>query len=213
MSTYLERIESLSPEIVADFRKKGKSNAIPAELQDYIRDLEKVIEIRETLKTDNITRLARELVKCKTYLTERTARQRVSDSYNFFFVDDNISAASWDFVYADKMEDLAKLALSKGNEQAAFKAFDKAYYYRQKAAARKDYGDFKPIIMVISNKINIEDYGYQKKSLHKIASKAEAGAYLKMIQGLPTSKEEKQKMIDDADLGEYVDYEELEDNE
>jgi hypothetical protein len=213
MSTYLERIESLSPEIISDFRKKGKSNAIPAELQEYIRDLEKVIEIRENKKTDNITRLSRELVKCKPHLTERTARQRVSDSYNFFFIDDSISAASWDMVYADKMEDLAKLSLAKGNEQAAFKAFEKAYYYRQKAAARKDYGDFKPLIMIISNKINIQDYGFEKKSLHKIASKAEAGAYLKMIQGLPTSKEEKQKMIDDADLGDYVDYEEVDDNE
>ncbi len=213
MSTYLERLESLSPEIISDFRKKRTSNAIPQELQSYILDLEKVVEIRDEKKTDNITRLARELVKCRNDLTERTAKQRVYDAYNFFHVDDSISSAAWDNIYADKMEDLAKLCIAKGKEDAALKAYEKAYRFRQNASGRLNPGAFKPVIWIISNKIKAEEQGFERKNLQKIASKAQAGAYVKMIQGLPASEEEKKNMINDAGLGDFVDYEEVDDNE
>jgi hypothetical protein len=211
MSTYLERLETLSPDIISDFRKKGTSNAIPVELQQYIRDMEKVLEIREQKKSDNITRLARELVKCRKDLSERTAKQRVYDAYNFFHVDDSISSAAWDNVYADKMEDFAKLCIAEGKTETALKAFRDAYRYRQNAAGKIDPGAFKPVIYIIHNKIRAEDLGYQKKSLHRIASKAKAGAYVKMIQGLPVDDKEKQRMINDAGLGDYADYEDVSD--
>jgi hypothetical protein len=211
MSTYLERLETISPDIIADFRKKRSSNAIPAELQDYIMDLEKVIEIRDQKKTDNITRIARELVKCRKELTERTAKQRVYDAYNFFHVDDSISSQAWDNVYADKMEDFARLCISEGKAETALKAFRDAYRYRQNAAGKIDPGSFKPVIYIINNRIKAEDLGFKKKNLHKIATKARNGAYVKMIQGLPVDDKEKKKMIEDAGLGEYADYEDVTD--
>lgn len=211
MSTYLQRLETLPVDIIADFRKKGSSNAIPAELQEYIRDMEKVIEIRDEKKTDNIARLARELVKCRKELTERTAKQRVYDAYNFFHVDDSIASQAWDNIYADKMEDLAKLCIAEGKTETALKAYRDAYRYRQNAAGKIDPGAFKPVIYIINNRIKAEDLGFQKKNLHKIATKARNGAYVKMIQGLPVDEKQKQQMIEDAGLGDYADYEEIND--
>ena len=101
--------------------KKGKSMVISTDLQQYIRELDTVIELKQQQRFDNITRLARQLMLRFPSLSLTTAKERVYDAYNFFHVNDSVSEDIWDAVYADKMEDLAQLCIAKGKEEEARK--------------------------------------------------------------------------------------------
>jgi len=199
--SFLERIETLPVEIIADFRKFRKSSAIPAELQNYILELESVIQIRDQEKCDNISEISRQLQKKYPHLEFRTCRQRVYDALSFFHIDDNIAGKIWDNIYADKMEDIAKLLIAKGNEAAAIKAYALAHDYRTKAVNRIKPEDLKPPVFLIITKIKPEDLGYERKNLYDIARKAAQGKYVDMIEGLPgVNDEEKKRLKRDAGL-------------
>lgn len=200
MSTSLQKLESLPPEIIADFRRTKRSEAIPVKLQNYILDLEAVIEIRETEKFDNINRLARMLMKRRPDLHFKNAILRVYDALSFFHVNENASNDVWDKVYADKMEDLAKLAIARGKEEVAYKAFIKAHEYRTKSESRIRAEDLKAPIFIISPDIRPEDLGFEKASLMEISRKANEGKYIKLIDSLPIDDDEKKKIYQDAGI-------------
>ena len=50
--------------------------------------------------------------------------------------------------------------------------------------------------------ITPEELGYSKKSLKEIASKHNEGFYLNLIDKLPIEKEEKKRLLRDADIQE-----------
>jgi hypothetical protein len=197
---YLERIETLDADIIAEFRKTRKSIAIPEDLQKYILQLDAVIEIRDTEKFDNISRIAKALKKRYPELPDRTARQRVYDAYTLFHINDNVSNDVWDKLYADKMENLARLCIARGKEDIAYKAFIRAHELRTRAESRIKPEDLKAPIFIISNKIKPEDVGFESANLQKIASKASDGHYAKLINKLPVSDEEKKKLYEDAEI-------------
>ncbi|MCD6345993.1 MAG: hypothetical protein J7L96_01095 [Bacteroidales bacterium] len=200
MSSYLQKLEALPPEIISEFRKTHKSEAIPLKLQELILDMEAVVEIRETDKFDNISRIARELRKRRPQLGWKTALLRVYDALNFFHVNENVSNDVWDKIYTDKMEDLAKLAIAKGKEEVAYKAFLKAHEYRTKAESRIRPEDLKSPVFIISPTIKPEDLGYEKASMMEISRKANEGKYIKMIDSLPISEIEKKQIYEDAGI-------------
>lgn len=198
--TYLQQIETLPAEIIQDFRKTGKSLAIPKEIQQFIKEVDSVIQIKETEKFDNISRIARELMKIYPGINYRVARERVYDAYNLFHVNDSVSNDAWDNIYADKMEDLAKICIAKGKEQTALKAFEKAYEYRTRAESRIRPEDLKAPVFIISMDIKPEDLGFEKSNLKEIARKANEGKYLKMINSLDTDETEKKRLKIDAQI-------------
>lgn len=198
--TYLQQIETLPAEIIQDFRKTGRSLAIPNELQQFIKEVDSVIQIKETEKFDNISRIARELMKLHPSLTFRNARERVYDAYNLFHVNDSVSNDAWDNIYADKMEDLAKICIAQGKEQIAYKAFEKAHEYRTRAENRIKPEDLKAPVFIISTKIKAEDLGFEKANLKEIAKNINNGEYLKMINSFDIDKDERKRILDDAQI-------------
>jgi len=198
---YLTRVQALSSEIITEFRKTGKSSAVPVEIQKFLVEVDGVMQIKETERFDNITTIAKALCKRFPYLEFRTAKQRVYDAYSLFHVNDNVSNDVWDKIYADKLEDLAKLCVAKGKEEMAFKCFTKAYDYRTKSESRINPEDLKAPVFIISTKIKPEDLGFEKANLHKIATKHSTGEYIKIIESLTfETEEEKDKIYNDAGI-------------
>ncbi len=209
--TYLEQVESLPAEIIQDFRKTGKSQAIPAEVQLYILQVDAVLQIKETERFDNITRIARELMKRYPGLMLDVAKRRVHDAYSIFHVNDPISSEIWDEVYAEKMEDLGKLCIAKGKEEIAYKAFDKAHEYRTKIGIRIRPEDLKAPIFIVSMNIKPADLGYDSANLREIAQKDQAGHYIKLINGLSSiDQADKERLLKDAGIedAEIIDIDE-----
>lgn len=200
MNSYLSKIETLPAEVIAEFRKTRHSLAIPPKVQQYILDLDSVMEIRDTEKHDNLSRVARALIKARPHLDFWTAMARVYDALSFFHVNDNISNDVWDKIYADKMEDLARLAIVRGNDAIAFKALTKAHELRTRSESRIRPEDLRAPIYIISAEIKPEDLGYEKESLMKISKKYTDGEYIKLIDRLPVTDEEKKRLYHDAGI-------------
>ena len=200
MSSYLSKIEVLPAEIIQEFRQTHRSMAIPEVIQKYILDLEAVIEIRDSEKHDNLSRIARQLIKRCPHLDFWTAMERVYDALSFFHVNDNVSNDVWDKIYADKLEDLARLCIAKGNEAIAYKSILKAHELRTKSESRIKPEDLKQPIFLISPDIRPEDLGYEKASLMQISKKYTDGEYIKLIDKLPITDIEKKRMYQDAGL-------------
>ncbi|MBA7555308.1 hypothetical protein ES705_47966 [subsurface metagenome] len=54
--------------------------------------------------------------------------------------------------------------------------------------------------MIIHNKIRPEDVGAIKVSLHEIATKANNGAYMDLINRLPVNDKERKALYEDAEI-------------
>jgi hypothetical protein len=197
---YLAQLELLPLPIINNFRKTGKSSAMKAELQQYVRELDAVMRIKETERFDNVTRIARKLQAIYPNLAFTSAKERVYDAFNFFHVNDTVSTDAWDAVYADKMEDLAALCLAKGNEKTAKEALALAHDYRTKAKSRIKPEDMTGNTYVISIDIKPEDLGFETDNLKEIARKKRDGYYLEMINSLNTSGSEKKRLMQDAGI-------------
>lgn len=207
----IDKLEKLDPQIIAEFRKTKSGNCgIALPLQRYIIHLDRAAELHNLY--GNVTRVARELVTeyAEDKLAYQTARQRVYDAINFFHLNNNVKNEAWNNYYADKMEDLARIAIADGNYNTAYKAMDKAHYYRtNKDESLIDEGLLMPPVFLINNDITAEGLGFEKKDLRKISKKASDGVYLEFIDKLPINKEEKEDLKRDANVID-IDHEELE---
>lgn len=201
MSSYLEKLDRLSPEVIASFRETGKSGAIELALQQFILQMDSVMEIKDSYRFDNVTLIAKELLARRPELKLlRTAKKRVYDAYSFFHVSDSVSNKVWDNIYADKMEDLAHMCIAKGKEETALRAFLEAHRFRTQALNRISPEDLKPPVFIISPNLKPEDFGFEKASLHNIASKYQNGKYAQLIDKLPISDSEKDRLYNDAGI-------------
>lgn len=199
----LARIETLHPDIIDHFIETGASAAIPQELQQFIKQLSWAVEIHEYEK--NLSRASRELkrrIKATQNITlsERACRERIYDALNYFQVDNNVSNKFWYLDAADKFEDLAKLAIAQDKLTEAGRFKDKALQYRLAANTEMSLEDFAPPIFLISDKMTLEDLGLDKKNLKEIARKDSDGYYVKLITQLPIEKDEKNKLLKDANI-------------
>jgi len=207
----LHDIELLPFEIIQDYRKTGKSLAIPKELQQFIKELDAVIEIKQTQRFDNISRLARTLMTRFTHLNFSTAKERVYDAYNLFHVNDTVTEDVWDSVYADKMEDLAQLCVAKGKEEEARRCLKDAHEMRTKSKNKLKAEDFKGNVYIVSIDIKPEDLGFERGNLKDIARRELDGHYRKLINSFDNiSDADKVRLYADADI---TDAEIVEENE
>jgi hypothetical protein len=200
MSSYLAKLEVLPADVIAEFRRTHQSMSIPVKIQEYLLDLEAVIEIRDSEKHNNLSRIARILVSRRPQLDYWTAMERVYDALTFFHVNDNVSNEVWNKIYADKLEDLARLCILKGDNAIAFKSIVKAHELRTKSESRIKLEDLKQPVFLITPDIRPEDLGYEKSSLMEISKKYSDGEYIKLIDKLPVSDEEKKRMYKDAGI-------------
>lgn len=200
---YLARIESLHPDIIEHYIETGMSRAIPEDLQLIISQLTWAVEIWETER--NITRAAKLLkmrVKAKQGITLglMVCKQRINDSKLYFHVDCSVSNKFWLLDAADKFEDLNKLAIAQDRLKEAGTFHEKATEYRLKANSELSVTDMQPPIFLISDKMTLEELGFEKKNLKEIARKHSDGFYIELITKLPVDKSDKRKLLYDAGI-------------
>lgn len=200
---YLARIESLHPDIIEHYIETGMSKAIPEDLQLIISQLTWAVEIWETER--NITRAAKLLkmrVKAKQNITLglMCCKQRINDSKLYFNVDCSVSNKYWLLDAADKFEDLTKLSIAQDKLKEAGTFHEKATEYRIKANAELSLSDMQPPIFLISDKMTLEELGFEKKNLKEIARKHSDGFYIELITKLPVDKSDKRRLLYDAGI-------------
>lgn len=209
MSRYtpLEEINKLPVKVIQGFLKSGQSAAIPAELQQYIREIGRVSEIWNTDHEHNISRIARKMQETFPEMAFNTARDRVYDAINYFHLNSTVKAAAWDNYYADRMEDLARLAIAANNYTQAGKFMELAREYRKEASANTINPDeIKPIIQLVNPSVDAKQLGLKEDfNLRTLWTDTE-----KFIDKLPADERAKQQAKQDAALNlgiEDADYE------
>jgi hypothetical protein len=209
----IEKLDSLHPDIVFNFLDTGTSSAIAKPMQDFIMQIQWASEIWEIER--NTTRAAKKLkervyVHQKTKLNIVTCKARIFQAMEYFDVDHNLPQEIWDRNAADKFEDLMKLAIAQDKLTEAGRFLEKANELRRRANEALNISDLQMPQFLITTNISPEDLGYTNKNMLEISKKATDGFYIKMINELPVSKEDKKRLFKDADV-EDVSFEEIDD--
>lgn len=204
-----QELAKLDPEIIEHFRRTGESEAIGDKLQKYIMHLDRVPELYR--HDSNISRCARKLKDFfpNDNISFNTARQIIYDAINMFHLNNTVKNEAWDQMYADKLDDLARVNIAKGSMKEARLNFVAAHRLRTlRDESQIDEELLKPPTYIITNDIDIVDLGFKKKNLKQIQRKAKDGHYAKLIDSLNIEKEEKDRLKRDANI-EDVEFEEL----
>lgn len=200
---YLETLDKLHPDIVHHFLQTGESKGIPEEVQLFLKQIQYAAEIYEYER--NISRAAKKLririlTEQKIDVPVRTCKSRIYSALNYFNIDNNVAVKVWENDFADKYQDLAKLAISNDDLRTAKACYDAARDCRiaaSEAAARES--DWAPVF-IISPEITAEQMGFAKESLKAIAKKNNEGYYINLIDSLPVDRKEKKRLLADADI-------------
>lgn len=205
---YLDKISTLHPDVIDEFVRTGSSSVIPVDLQNNINQMVYAIQIYRTER--NISLAAKKLqVRTKAEqgvdLNINTAKSRIYAALSYFDVDCNVSENVWLRDYANKYEDLVKIALAKGRPDVAKGCMDAALDCRLRATAADRQASL-GVVYVMSAEIRAEDIGFPSRSKKEIARKALDGQYAKMIDALNISADDKKRLREDADISD-VDYE------
>jgi hypothetical protein len=200
---YLETIEKLHPDIVHHFLQTGDCKGIPEEIQLFLKQMQWAAEIYEYER--NISRAARLLRTRIMALQEkdvdiRTCKARFYSAISYFNVDNNVATKVWETDYANKYEDLAKLAIAADEYKTAKSCLDAAHECRLRASEAADKENAWAPVFLISNEVTAELLGFTKRNLKEIAQKNNNGFYINLIDSLPVEKEEKQRLLRDANI-------------
>ena len=194
----LERLRAVPIEAIREYRQTKESALIPADLQQYILQLDAVARIVHTNNfsfREAIATLQREFPK----LTEGAARDIYYDALDYFYFDDRLSASTWDAVYAEQMEALKRLAIAANKLETAYKCLVKAHEFRTMQREAQDV-DWKPPVFVININVKPEDLGFKSQKLMDIARRNEDREFQGMIESLPIADADKKRLIDDAGI-------------
>lgn len=200
-------VSRLDIENIQSFLQNRKSATIPQPLQTYILQLDTVARIIHNNRISvraAIIQLRREWPD----LTVAQARGIYYDGLMYFYHDDQASASMWDQVYADKLDDIALLALKSGKEATALRATEIAHKLRTTVREALEY-QWKGPTYLININVKPEDLGYQTQKLADIARRAEDRKFAEMIGSLETTEAEKARLLADAGI-KTVEYETVE---
>jgi hypothetical protein len=200
---YLETIEKLHPEVIHHFLRTGESQGIPEDVQLFLMQLQWAAELYEYER--NISRCARNLrarilAMQKKDIDLRTCKARIYSAITYFSIDNNVATKVWETDFADKYEDLAKLAISMDEYKTAKACLDAAHECRLRASEAAEKENSWAPVFLLSNDISLEQLGFQKRSLKEIARKSNEGYYMNLIDSLPIEEEEKQRLLRDANI-------------
>lgn len=212
MTTQIEKLSSLHPDIVSDFLDTGESLAIPVEMQLFIMQMQWAMEVWENERNMNrAAKLLKERVMFlqKIRISISTAKKRIGDALQYFDVDEQVAQHVWDRDTANKLEDLAKLAVATNNIREARNCYIEANELKKRANEEAEARDQKGPVFIITNTLTHDDMGFEKENLKKIAAKYNEGFYLNLINNLPVDKEDKKRLRKDADIQD-VKFEEIE---
>lgn len=178
------------------FIQNRHSDIIPANMQNYILQMDAVARITRTNRL-SVRDTIEQLRKQWPELSFAQGRTIYYDALDYFYMDDSVSARSWDLVYAEKLEDMALLALKANKLDVAFKCTTKAHELRTKQRESMDYDWHAPTYMININ-VKPEDLGYTSQKLADIAKRNEDRKYREMIMSLEVTEAEKQRLLREA---------------
>ena len=185
----ITQISEFHPDLLASFLATGQSDAIPMELQLFIRQLQWAVEAFET---------ERSLNRCALALQKRIAAE-------------NVPLKVWENVYADQFEKIAKFAALKGDIKSQVKATEHALECRRRAIEAADSDRTLGITILYGSEVTPELLGYENQDLKMIARKDREGAYT-VIKSLPIEVSEKKRLLTEARINEAEMMEEMADD-
>ena len=193
----LDKLKQIDEQVVQSVIATHKSSAISNEMVTYILQLNAIPGIIH-YEGSSVTRVVAALRKQFCELSFSQAREIYYDAMNLFYIDDDVSSEAWDNYFAEKLEDLAQLAIVAGDYKTAEKCYSKSHDFKIRSTERIKPEAWHAPVFLINNHLRPEDLGYQKKSVYDIKKKEEDGFYTKQIEALPISKESKLKLFKDA---------------
>ncbi len=190
----IESFRKVPIEALKEFRQTGISKYIPNDLQRYIQQIDRAIELYRF--DGNISRVAGKLIAefAQDDLSMSTARSRIYDAINLFHLNNTVKNVAWDNYYADKMEDLAKLSIAADNITEARRCYEKAHAFRT-SHNENDYDPDKlrPVEKIISPEVTPQRLGLHGDNLNKMWIKAQL-----FINELPIEDKEKARLLREA---------------
>lgn len=194
----LETLREYKVEDIHVFLKTKKSEVISVDMQDYIVKMDRCSVIINT-QGANMTLATEELRRCFPDLSYTQARRIYYDALEYFHVDEPVSAAAWDAVYADQYDKLQALAIASGKLAVARKCIEKSHELRTTRRQEQDFR-WQPPTFVINIAVKPEDLGYKSRKIMDIARRREDAELRQMIGSLETTPAEKQRLLADAGI-------------
>lgn len=194
----LETLRGYKVEDIQVFLKTKKSEVISVDMQDYIVKMDRCSVIINT-QGANMTLATEELRRCFPDLSYTQARRIYYDALEYFHVDEPVSAAAWDAVYADQYDKLQALAIASGKLAVARKCIEKSHELRTTRRQEQDFR-WQPPTFVINIAVKPEDLGYKSRKIMDIARRREDAELRQMIGSLETTPAEKQRLLADAGI-------------
>lgn len=211
--SYINTLDRIHPDLIATFLSTGRCDAIPEDVRLFLKQLQWAAEIWEYER--NIYRAAtklrlRILAEQHISLEPRTCQARIYAAISYFQIDNNISQKVWESVYADRFEDMAKMAVAVNDYKTAKACTESALECRRRASDINDLDRPWAPVFLFSPTLTVEEAGFRRKKLKDIARKSNDGYYLNLIGSLPLDKEDKERLLADAGIVEPQ-YEEVSD--
>lgn len=194
----LETLRGYKVEDIQVFLKTQKSEVISVDMQDYIVKMDRCSVIINT-QGANMTLATEELRRCFPDLSYTQARRIYYDALEYFHVDEPVSAAAWDAVYADQYDKLQALAIASGKLAVAQKCIEKSHELRTTRRQEQDFR-WQPPTFVINIAVKPEDLGYKSRKIMDIARRREDAELRQIIGSLETTPAEKQRLLADAGI-------------
>ncbi len=194
----LETLRGYKVEDIQVFLKTQKSEVISVDMQDYIVKMDRCSVIINT-QGANMTLATEELLRCFPDLSYTQARRIYYDALEYFHVDEPVSAAAWDAIYADQYDKLQALAIASGKLAVAQKCIEKSHKLRTTRRQEQDFR-WQPPTFVINIAVKPEDLGYKSRKIMDIARRREDAELRQMIGSLETTPAEKQRLLADAGI-------------
>lgn len=194
----LETLRGYKVEDIQLFLKTRSSEVIPVDMQDYVLKMDRCSTIINT-QGANMTLATEELCRCFPALSRSQARRIYYDALEYFHIDEPVSAAAWDAVYADQYDKLQALAIASGKLSVAFRCIEKSHQLRTQKRQADDFR-WQPPTFVINIAVKPEDLGYKSRKIMDIARRREDEELRQMIGSLETTPAEKQRLLVDAGI-------------
>lgn len=201
-------LQNTDTDDIQAFLATRQSATIPQDLQDYILQLDTVNRLLHYNRL-SVRRAIDQIRKEWPTLTVAQARGIYYDAIDYFYHDDSASAAGWDRIYADQLDDLKLLAIEAGKYNTAMQCMLKAHELRTTVREAQDFKWQAPVYYVNIN-VRPEDLGYKTQKLADIARRYEDQEYAAMINSLDTTDAEKERLMRDAGI-KTVEYKKMED--
>ena len=206
-------LQNTDTDDIQAFLQTRKSATIPQPLQTYILQLDSVNRLLHYNRI-GVRQAIDQLRREWPTLTIAQARGIYYDAIDYFYHDDEVSAAAWDRVYADQFDALRLLCIEAGKYSVAEKCMEKAHELR---TTRREAQDFKWQAPVYYVNINVrpEDLGYKSQKLADIARRYADQESAKIINTLETTDAEKERLMRDAGIKtvEYTKQEDLDNDD